>query len=65
MNKNNAKLTEKFGEAQYGAIRTSFLTAFPKIFTDIDFSIEIFSKMKNLATKKGFAFLPSMFSNEM
>ena len=58
-------MTKNFNEAQFGAMRTAFLTAFPKIFTDIDYSIDFFSKMKNLATKKGFAFMPSHFTNEM
>lgn len=58
-------MSDKYSEQQYGAMRTAFLTAYPKIFTDIDFSSEIFSAMKTLAMKKGFAFLPNHFSNEM
>ncbi len=58
-------MSDKYSEQQYGAMRTAFLTAFPKIFTDIDFSSQIFSEMKTLAMKKRFAFLPNHFSNEM
>ena len=59
MNNNN------YNEMQYATMRTAFLTAFPKIFTNIEFSTEIFSNMKELAMKNGFSFLPSHFSNEM
>ena len=52
-------------EQQYGATRTAFLTAFPKIFTDIDFAVPIFSAMKTLAMQKGFTFSPNHFANEM
>jgi len=55
----------KFSEAQYGAMRTGFLTAFPKIFTDIRYSSEIFSYMRNLVFDYGFSFQPSMFNNQM
>lgn len=58
-------LSENYNEAQYGAMRTAFLTAFPKIFTDIDYSTQIFDKMKELSIKKGFSFLPTHFTNEM
>lgn len=54
-----------YNEMQYGTMRTAFLTAFPKIFTNIEFSTDIFSNMKELAMKKGFSFLPNHFSNEM
>lgn len=47
------------------SMRTAFLTAYPKIFTDINYSVSIFSNMKNLAVESGFAFLPEQFSNEM
>ena len=58
-------MSNKYSEQQYGAMRTAFLTAFPKIFTDIDFASPIFSAMKALAMQKGFAFSPNHFSNEM
>ena len=46
-------------------MRTAFLTAFPKIFTDIEFSTDIFINMKQLSIKNGFSFSPNHFSNEM
>lgn len=55
----------QFNEAQFGAMRTAFLTAFPKIFTDIDYSQEIFYNMKDLALDKGFYFAPNLFNNQM
>ena len=58
-------MRDKYSEQQFGAMRTAFLTAFPKIFTDIDFASPIFSAMKDLAMQKGFTFLPNHFSNEM
>ncbi len=58
-------MSDKYSEQQYGAMRTAFLTAYPKIFTDIDFSSQIFSEMKTLAMQKGFAFSANHFSNEM
>ena len=39
-------MNNNFNESQYAAMRTAFLTAYPKIFTDIDYSIDIFSNMK-------------------
>ncbi len=58
-------MKQNFNQAQLGAMRTAFLTAYPKIFTDIPYSTEIFATMKNLATKKGFSFETSHFSNDM
>lgn len=55
----------KFSEIQYNTMRTAFLTAYPKIFTDIPYSVDIFASIKNFAVKKGFSFLPSQFVNEM
>lgn len=46
----------KYSEQENNIMRTAFLTAFPKIFTDIEYSSEIFAQMKNLVTKHGFAF---------
>ena len=54
-----------FSEQQNNIMRTAFLTAYPKIFTDIDYSMEIFSLMKNLVTQKGFSFQPNQFTNAM
>ncbi|MBO4823169.1 MAG: class I SAM-dependent methyltransferase [Clostridia bacterium] len=58
-------ITNKFSEQQNDIMRTAFLTAYPKIFTDIDYSMEIFSLMKNLVTQKGFSFQPNQFTNAM
>ena len=58
-------MSNEYSEQQYDAMRTAFLTAFPKIFTDIDFSTQIFTHMKTLAQQKGFTFSPNHFSNEM
>ena len=58
-------MNNNFNESQYAAMRTAFLTAYPKIFTDIDYSIDIFSKMKALALKNGFSFDFNHFSNAM
>lgn len=57
--------TNQFNEAQYGTMRTGFLTAFPKIFTNIKYSSEIFSYMRNLVSDYGFSFQPNMFNNQM
>ena len=54
-----------YSDTQYTTMRTAFLTAFPKIFTNIEFSIDIFSNMKELAIRNGFSFSPNLFSNEM
>lgn len=58
-------MNNNYTEAQYATMRTAFLTAFPKIFTDIEFSIDVFNNMKELAIKNKFSFLPNHFSNEM
>ena len=58
-------MKNNFSEAKFGAMRTAFLTAYPKIFTDIEYSTQIFAAMKTLALKQGFAFEPSHFNNEM
>lgn len=58
-------ITNKFSKQQNNIIRTAFLTAYPKIFTDIDYSMEIFSYMKNLVIKNGFSFEPDQFTNAM
>ena len=59
------KKNKTFNESQYGAMRTAFLAAFPKIFTDIDYSGEIFSCIKESALKHGFSFSPELFNNQM
>lgn len=58
-------MSQKFTEQQNNIMRTAFLTAFPKIFTDIDYSMEIFSCMRKLVTEQGFTFQPEQFSNAM
>lgn len=55
----------EYNEEQYAVMRTAFLTAYPKIFTNIKNSIEIFSFMKELAIENNFSFSPSQFTNEM
>lgn len=46
-------------------MRTAVLTAFPKIFTDIQFASEIFHQGIVLANKHGFSFAPELFVNQM
>lgn len=58
-------MDNNYNEVQYATMRTSFLTAFPKIFTDIEFSVDIFKNMKELAINSGFSFLTNHFSCEM
>jgi len=56
---------KQFTDEQLKSMRTAFLTAYPKIFTNIKYSTEIFSYTKELALKHNFSFLPNMFNNEM
>ena len=58
-------VNNNFSEQQSNIMRTAFLTAYPKIFTDIDYSMEIFAFMKDLVMKNGFAFQPNQFTNAM
>lgn len=58
-------MNANYSEQQINIMRTAFLTAYPKIFTDIDYSVEIFSHMKDLAVNNGFSFQPNQFSNAM
>lgn len=58
-------MDNKYEEAKYNIMRTAFLTAFPKIFTNINYAVDIFSSMKDLAIQKGFSFQHNLFSNEM
>ena len=46
-------------------MRTAILTAFPKIFTDIEFSMEIFQQALQFASLYGFSFQPELFVAQM
>ena len=46
-------------------MRTAFLTAYPKIFTDINHGAEIFFQASKLATEYGFSFQTSLFVANM
>lgn len=58
-------MQKEFNEEQYSVMRTAMLTAFPKIFTNIIYSSEIFNIMKDLAIENGFSFSPDLFNNKM
>ena len=55
----------KYTSSQLKIMRTAFLTAFPKIFTDIPYTTDIFKATLSLAVKNGFSFLPEQFTAEM
>ncbi len=46
-------------------MRTAILTAFPKIFSDIEFANEIFSQALQLANFYNFSFQPEFFTAKM
>ena len=46
-------------------IRTAFLTAFPKIFTDIPYSFDIFQSALKLSEQNGITFHPEQFTAKM
>lgn len=50
-----------YTQEQHNTMRTAFLTAFPKIFTDIPFATEIFSQAIRFAHESGFRFQPEQF----
>ncbi|MGN0533078.1 MAG: class I SAM-dependent methyltransferase [Eubacterium sp.] len=50
---------------KYKTMRTALLTAFPKVFTDIKYSNEIFSAALKLAVDEGFSFEMEYFSTKM
>lgn len=52
-------------ENDYSIMRTAILTAFPKIFTDIEFSNEIFQQSLKLANLYNFSFQPELFTAKM
>lgn len=52
-------------EQMFNTMRTAILTAYPKIFTDIDYGAEIFFHAAKLATKYGFSFTPELFVVKM
>ncbi len=51
----------EYSKEQQNTMRTAFLTAFPKIFTDIPYSNAIFSETIRLANKWNFSFEPEQF----
>jgi len=57
-NKNNGI---QYTHEQYNTMRTAFLTAFPKIFTDIPFANKIFAETIHLAFEWGFSFQTEQF----
>lgn len=52
-------------QALFQTMRTAFLTAYPKIFTDISNGAEIFFQATKLATEYGFSFQTSLFVANM
>ncbi len=60
MSMNNFKGT-KYTLDQQNTMRTAFLTAFPKIFTDIPYANDIFSETIRLANSWRFSFQPEQF----
>lgn len=46
-------------------MRTAFLTAYPKIFTNIEYASDIFAKSIQLSSEHGFFFKPSLFVVDM
>lgn len=52
-------------ESAFNTMRTAVLTAYPKIFTDIEYSSEIFFAAAKCATEYGFSFRPSLFVSKM
>jgi O-methyltransferase involved in polyketide biosynthesis len=58
-NKINSEI--QYTHEQYNTMRTAFLTAFPKIFTDIPFANKIFVETIRLACERGFSFQTEQF----
>jgi len=56
---------EERREALFHTMRTAFLTAYPKIFTDVAYASEIFYQSTRLATDYGFSFQTSLFVADM
>ena len=60
-NRKTNKRQYKYTEKQLNIMRTAFLTAFPKIFSDIPYSKDIFTHMLHYAIYFGFTFAPNLF----
>lgn len=56
---------EQYTQNQYNTMRTAFLTAYPKIFTDIPYAGMIFIKTIPLAYEQGFIFQPEQFGAKL
>jgi len=54
-----------YTQKQYNIMRTSFLTAFPKVFTDIKYAANIFNEIVNLSFEKGFKFESELFVSNL
>ena len=52
-------------EQMYTTMRTAILTAYPKIFTDIEYAPEFFLQTTRLANDYGFSFQPELFVANM
>ena len=52
-------MNANYSEQQINIMRTAFLTAYPKIFTDIDYSVEIFCIVFPLSM---FFFIDSLYA---
>lgn len=68
MDNNNQKYyfnRTAYSQEQNNTMRTAFLTAFPKIFTDIPFANAIFSETIQLAYEWHFSFKPEQFVSKL
>lgn len=59
------KTAEQKHEALFRTMRTAFLTAYPKIFTDVEYASDIFFQSVRLAAEYGFSFQTSLFVADM
>ncbi len=62
---NQAAIADEKREALFRTMRTAFLTAYPKIFTDVGYTSDIFFQSIKLATEYGFSFQTSLFVADM
>lgn len=63
---NNSKyFLQEYNQEIWETMRTSFLTAFPRIFTSIPYSVAIFDEMLKSAVEYGFIIDPSLFVAKM
>ncbi|MBQ2740175.1 MAG: class I SAM-dependent methyltransferase [Clostridia bacterium] len=58
-------VAEQNREALFRTMRTAFLTAYPKIFTDVRYASDIFFQSVKLAAEYGFSFQTSLFVADM